>query len=294
MDEQIMEQLPPVRLFSIAPRQAEQMAPLLTAEAVELLQAGQAFALAAVEEGEARGAVCARLDPENEICLELLSLYVAPQYRRRQLGGTLLMELLEACGEELDGTVARVEADFSPEPGLEALLAKAGFQMEPAGDSLCSRVVSVASLADSPLMKRGASVPGGCTLLSLAELPQGQLRRLSQTLERAGVDYITPQRLLSALPGVSFVLLDAELRPAACAIMTGREDRLCLSQFFVAGSKPACAVAVLRAAAGALLEQFPTAYLELPLLASSSARLAERLLGSAGESEPLIHAVLEL
>ena len=48
-----------------------------------------------------------------------------------------------------------------------------------------------------------------------------------------------------------------------------------------------------QAAAGALMEQFPAASLEIPLLAASSAGLAERLLGSAGERKPLIHAVLE-
>lgn len=294
MDERMLEELPSVELFSIGPRQAERMAPLLAAEAVELLQAGQAFGLAVVEEGEARGAVCARLDPENEICLELLSLYVAPRYRRRQLGGTLLLELLEACGEEFDGTIARVEADFSQEEGLEALLAKAGFQMEPAGEDACSRIVSVAGLADSPLMRRGASVPKGYTLLPLEKVSNVHVRQLSQTLEQAGVDYIAPQRLLHALPGVSFVLLDGALHPAACAIITGREESLCLSQFFAAGGKPANAMAVLRAAAGALLEQFSDARLEIPLLAPSSGRLAERLLGGTGERKPLIHAVLEM
>lgn len=294
MEQRIPELFSPVQLFSIGPRQAERMAPLLTAEAVDLLRAGEAFGLAIVEEGEARGAACARLEPESGLCLELISLYVAPRYRRRQLGGTLLLELLEACGEELDGTASGVEAFFSPEPDLEALLAKAGFRLEQAGETMCSRVVPVADLADSPLMKLGGSPPNGHRLLPLEAVPSTHIRQLCQALERAGVDYMTPQQLSGALPGVSFVLLDASLCPAACAIFTGQGDRLCLSQFYVAGSKASGAVAVLRAAAGALLERYPDARLEIPLLAASSAGLAERLLGGVGEREALIHAVLEL
>lgn len=294
MEQRMPERFSPVQLFSVGPRQADHMAPLLTAEAVDLLRAGEAFGLAVVEEGEARGAACARLAPESDLCLELISLYVAPRYRRRRLGGTLLLELLEACGEELDGTVSSVEAFFSPEPGLEALLAKAGFRLERAGETMRSRVVPVADLAGSPLMKLGGAPPNGCRLLPLEALPSIHIRRLCQALEQAGVDYMGPRQLSGALPGVSFVLLDASLRPAACAIFTGQGDRLCLSQFYVAGAKAAGAAAVLRAAAGALLERYPGARLEIPLLAASSAGLAERLLGGAGEGEALIHAVLEL
>ena len=294
MEENLLEQLPAIHVYAIGPQQAEQIAPLLTAEAVELLRAGQAFGLAAVEEGEARGAICARLDPENALCLELLSLYIAPPYRRRCLGGTLLLELLEACGGAFEGSVARVEANFSPEEGLEALLTKAGFQLERSGAEQCAYILPVSSLAGSPLMEQPAAPPKGCRLLPVEKLSPIQIRQLSQTLEQAAVDYIGLQRLSNALSGVSFVLLDTNLRPIACAIFTGQENRVCLSQFFTAGGKAVCAMAVFRAAAGALLEQFPNAWLEVPLLAKSSAKLAKRLLGSMGEQKPLIHAVLEL
>lgn len=288
------DQLPPVQLYSIGPQEAERAAPLLTTEAAELIRNDEAFGLAIVEEGEMRGAVCARLAPENEICLELLSLYVAPQYRRRRLGGTLLIELLEACGGIFDGTIARVEASFSPEPGLEALLKKAGFLLEQDEEGVYSHMVFVSTLADSPLMKHKAVPPKGCTLVPFEKLSPIRIRQLFQTLEKADADYIDLNRLFQALPGVSFALLDAEGNPVACAVLSGGEDRLCLSQFFTAGGNTSAGMVVLQAAARALLEQYAAAWLEIPLLTASSAGLAKRLLGGEGKKEPLIRAVLEL
>lgn len=288
------EQLSPVQIYSIGPKEAAYAAPLLTTEAVSLIQSDQAFGLAVAEEGEARGAVCARLAPENDLCLELLSLYVIPQYRRRQLGGTLLYELLEACEALFEGTISRVEAAFLPEPGLEALLKKAGFGLEADEAGACSHILSVAELADSPLMKQKPVRAGGCTPAPLETLSRIQIGRLYQAMEKADAAYMEQEQLYHALPGVSFVLLDAKEQPAACAVFTGNHDCLCLSQFFAAGGNAVNAIAVLQAAAGALLAQYPSASLEIPLLTQPSVRLAERLLGDAGTKKPLMRAVWKL
>lgn len=288
------DDFPPIELYSIGPKEVELAAPLLTAEAAELIRGDEAFGLAIVEEDEVRGAVCARLAPENEICLELLSLYVVPQYRRRRLGSTLFVELLEACEESFDGTIARVEVNFSPEPGLEALFKKVGFLLEQDEEGAHSHMVPVSTLADSPLMKHKAVLPKGCTLVSFEKLSRIRIRGIFQTLEKAGADYIDLNRLYQALPGASFVLLDAGGSPVACAVLSGGEERLCLSQFFTAGGNTAAGMAVLQAAAKVLLEQYAAAWLEIPLLTASSTRLAERLLGGEGKKEPLIRAILEV
>lgn len=288
------DELPPVELYSVGPKEVELAVPLLTAEAAEMIRRDEAFGLAIVEEDEVRGAVCARLAPENEICLELLSLYVVPKCRRRRLGGTLLMELLEACEESFDGTIARVEVNFSPEPGLEALFKKAGFMMEQDEEGVHSHMVLVSTLADSPLMRHKAVLPKGCTLVSFEKLSRIRIRGIFQTLEKADADYIDLNRLYQALPDASFALLDAEGNPVACAVLSSGEDRLCLSQFFTAGGSTSAGMAVLQAAVKVLLEQYAAAWLEIPLLTASSAGLAERLLGGEGKKEPLIRAVLEL
>lgn len=286
--------LAPVQLYLIGPQEVELAAPLLTKEAAALIRNDQAFGIAIVDEGRARGALCARLSPDNDICLELLSLYVVPQYRRRQLGATLFAELFDLCGESFDGTVSRIEASFLPEEGLTALLEKAGFQLEADESGICSIFVPVSELADCPLMKQYADHKGGGTLLPFREFSNTHIRRLFHELENAGADYIDPNQLDQVLPDASFVLMDTESHPVACAIITGKDDHLCLSQFFATGGNVTGAVTVLYAAAQALLEQCPGAVLEQPLLTPASVRFTKRLLGDAGTTETLMHAVLEL
>ena len=162
--------LPPVALYAIGPDQAAHTAPLLTAEAVEAIQTGDAFGLALVEEGEARAAVCARLAAGDESTLELVSLYVAPAFRRRALGGTLLMELLEAVQSWTEAGVRRLTILFSPQAqGLAPFLEQAGFVLEEA-DQVVSWTFSLAQAADSPLLKRAVPLPAGAALRALAVL----------------------------------------------------------------------------------------------------------------------------
>lgn len=284
----------PVQLYSIGPQEAGLAKPLLTAEAAALIENDQAFGIAIAEDGKARGALCARLAPDNDICLELLSLYVVLQYRRRRLGTTLLSELFELCGEIFDGTIQRIETTFLSEPGLMALLQKAGFKLEADETGICSYLIPVSGLADCPFMKKNAPRPGNCTLVPFEKLSHIHIRRLFQALREADADYMEPGQLYQALPGASFVLLDAAERPVACAVFTGDGEQLCLSQFFAAGGNAINAVAVFQAAARALIGQYPGADLELPLLVPSSAGLAKRLLGDAVTPRPLIRAVLEL
>lgn len=286
--------LAPVQLYLIGPQEVELAAPLLTKEAAALIRSDQAFGIAIVDEGRARGALCARLSPDNDICLELLSLYVVPQYRRRQLGSTLLAELFDLCGEIFDGTVSRIEASFLPEEGLTALLQRTGFQLEADESGICSIFVPVSELTDSTLMKQYADYKGGGTLLPFRELSNTHIRRFFRELENAGADYMDPDQLDRVLPDASFVLMDAESHPVACAIITGEDDHLCLSQFFAAGGNVTGAVAVLYAAARTLLEQCPDAVLEQPLLTPASVRFTKRLLGDIGTTETLMHAILEL
>ena len=288
------EQLPEVELYSIGPQEADHAAPLLTAEAVESIKSGQAFGMALVEEGEARAAACARLLPENEAVLELVSLYVAPAFRRRALGGTLLMELLEETMTATDGGLRWVTAAYLPgTEGVEPLLAKAGFRMEQDGQAI-SWQLPVADLVDSPLLKYPAPVPAGCTLHTLEELPDYCLRQLVQELAKNAVADLTVPEMRQALQAASYVLLDRTSQPKACAIFSGAgEDGVYLSQFFTASGSAAYAMAVLQAGGRALLTQLPSAVLEIPTLTGSSARLVQKLL-PASQATHLTRAVLEL
>ena len=226
------EHLPEVELYSIGPNEADHAAPLLTAEAVESIKSGEAFGMALVEEGEVRAAACARLLPENEAVLEILSLYVAPAFRRRALGG-MLLELLEETMNATDGGLRWVTAAFLPgTEGVEPLLTKAGFRMEQ-DEQVISWQLPVADLAGSPLLTRPASAPAGCSLHTLEELPDYCLRQLVQELTENGVNDLTAAEMRQALQNSSYILLDQKNQSKACAIFSkAGEDGVYLSQFF--------------------------------------------------------------
>ena len=289
------QELPEVQLYGIGPDEADHAAPLLTAEAVTYIKNNEAFGLALVEEGKARAAVCANFSPEDEAILEIISLYVAPAYRRRKLGGTLLMELLEAVLSETEGNLKGVIASFMPETeGVEALLTKAGFEIKTDEQAQTFRL-PVSELADSPLLKRKKSVPEGYILRSFNGASDTTLRQLMEELKRNRVDDLEPEEMEQALSDCSFVLLNEKLEPKACAIFHAMgEQGIYLSQFFVADGSTAAGMAVLQSAAKALLDRFPgETVLEIPTLTESSAGLVKKLLPSS-KSTGLMHAVLDL
>ena len=289
------QELPEVQLYGIGPDEADHAAPLLTAEAVTYIKNNEAFGLALVEEGKARAAVCANFSPEDEAILEIISLYVAPAYRRRKLGGTLLMELLEAVLSETEGNLKGVIASFMPETeGVEALLTKAGFEIKRDEQALTFRL-PVSELADSPLLKRKKSVPEGYILRSLKGISDTTLRQLAEELKRNRVDDLSLEEMEQALPDCSYVLLNEKLEPKACAIFHAMgENGIYLSQFFTADGSTAAGMAVLQAAAKALLNRFPDeTVLEIPTLTESSAGLVKKLLPSS-KSTGLMRAVLDL
>ncbi|MGN0337559.1 MAG: GNAT family N-acetyltransferase [Lachnospiraceae bacterium] len=289
------EELPEVQLYGVGPDEADHAAPLLTAEAVTYIKNNEAFGMALVEEGEVRAAVCAGFTPEDDAILEIISLYVAPDHRRRKLGGTLLMELLEEVMSETAGELRGVTASFLPETeGVEALLTKAGFEIQ-TDEQVQTFRLPVSELADSPLLKRKKSVPEGCILRSLQGASDTTLRQLAEELKRNNVDDLEPEEMEQALPDCSFVLLNEKLEPKACAIFHAMgEHGIYLSQFFAADGSTAAGMAVLQSAAKALLDRFSgETVLEIPALTESSAGLVKKLLPTS-QSTGLMRAVLNL
>lgn len=273
------ERLPEVKLYSIGPGQADYAAMLLTGEAVAQIKAGTAFGMALAEEGEVRAAVCARLIPEHETQLELVSLYVAPGYRRRGLGYTLLMELLDAMESATDGTLTYVTAVFSPQmDGLAQLFTHAGFIIEEEPE-VTSWQLPLKNLKDSPLFARRVSVPAGCMLRTVERTQDVDLKRLVEKLAQNDVADLTVSQIRQSLTGASYILWDKNVEPVACAVVSRQDDtHVYLSQFFMANGSKA-GICVLQAAAEALTGQLPgDVVLEIPTVADSSARLAQRLL----------------
>ncbi len=280
MEKKLMEQLPEVLLYRIGSREADHAAPLLTEEALEYIRAGEAFGLALVEEGEARAAVCARISPENEVVMELISLYVAPAFRRRGLGSTLFYELCDGAMEATDGSLCWMTASFASDAdGVEPLLSAVGFQIEQ-DERAVSWQLPLGSLGESTLMERMIPVRKGQSLIKLEELSDFQVRRLVKELNMNGVDDCSAGEMRRAQQSASYVLFDSEQKPRACAVFTVQgEKKVFLSRFFLARGENTAAMSVLQASAGVLLEMFSAdTVLEIPTVADSSARLVKKLL----------------
>lgn len=289
MEEKTTDQLPAVELYSLGPKQAQLAAPLLTGEARDLIAQGEAFALAAVEEGRARGAVCARLAPGNGELLDLISLYVEPAFRRRQLGGTLLLELLDQVAEVTGGELRGVRALFPADAkGVEELLTRAGFAVRPAEGVQCWQF-PVARLGQSPLLVQ----KGRSGAMSLGGLPEHRLRQLCLTLEHRGAAYLTQEEMVQAHPAFSSVLLEEDGRPAACAMFFQEAEKLVLGLFFVEPGQTHAAVGVLQTSARAILAKAPAgSQLEIPTLADSATHLVQRLLGPDLAPVPTLEGLL--
>ena len=293
MDQTAMEALEAIELYTILPTQADRVFPLLTQEARELIAGEKAFSLCAVEDGEACGAVCARMADGEEDILELVSLYVAPSHRRRGVGITLLLELLDELSDFTGGELRGVRAMFSSSvPGLEQLFQKAGFVLQPMEHALSWRI-TVEELARSPLL-RSAQGEVRQDLMTLGELTDYQKRRVLLELQERDADYLSLQELLEADGQLSTLRFDREERLLACAVVASQgEGTYCLKQFYCAPNHPAAAMGVLRASAGAMERLCrPDDVLEVPTVAAPSAQLVQRLLTGEKGRETMTEAVL--
>ena len=295
MEQIEREQLPEVSIYAIGPEEVEYAASLLTSEAASLIRNAEAVGLALVEEGEICAAVCAGLSPRNETVLEIISLYVAKKFRRRGLGTTLVLELLERMMEATDASLQFLTASYlSNNDALSALFSELGFVIIQE-ESAISWQLPIGKLMDSTLMKTAATLPDNTTLRSLESLSGYDIRQLVQKLEEYQIDMLSAEQIEQAHGEASYVLMDENDEPAVCAIFTVSENcHITLSQFFTVYKNPTPSIEVLQASAKILLEQFPSdAVLEIPTLTGSSGKLVQRLLPDS-QAVYLNQAVLDL
>lgn len=277
------EEFPKTALYTIGAGNVEQVDFLLTQEAVEEIKAGEAFGMALVEENELRAAACARILPQDDEILELLSLYVHPKHRRTALGGTLLMELLEKSMTVTEGNLRLAIASFMPDAeGMEALLRRAGFRIEQ-DESVAAWLISMPALRESHLLQHSGKLPAGHSLKNMGSLSDFALRQLLRELEKNEIADLSLEEMRESLQDLGYVLLDQKGEPRACALIskTG-ENEIALSQFYAAGGNVAAAMAVLWAAGRAILEQCPAdTILEIPTLTETTANLVKKLIAGA-------------
>ena len=295
MDQMNIEQLPEVGLYAIGPEEVEYAKSLMTPEAAMAIRDEEAFGLALVEEGVTCAVVCARLAPWNETILEILSLYVAKEYRRRRLGTTLVLELLENVMEETDASLRYLTASYlADKEELSAMFSQLGFEIV-RDESAISWQLPIGKLEDSTLMKTSVTLPNDVTLRSLESLSGYDIKQLVHKLEEHQIDILSCEQIEQAHPQASYVLMDENEEPVVCAVFTVSENsHVTLSQFFTAYKNPTPSIVALQAGAKVLMEQFPSdAILEIPTLTSSSSRLVQNLLPES-QAVYLNRAVLDL
>ena len=284
-----VEEMSEVQLHFIDESTIEQVKVLYPAAVAEAIEKGQAFGLAIEEEEEIRGALGAVLMPEDDR-LEILSLYVTEDSRRRYLGTTLLLETINSILEETEGELKLVTISF-PEriPGMREFIENLGFILEcyPHEGSF---FLNNRLLENSVLNRKSSQPITGVT--SWNELNDYEVKELYHQLETEGIAYLQRADLKKVRGELSFVKKDSSGKMLACCIITGSE-RPVLAQFYSAKGNTKYGVAVLTAALGRFLMMPQEQDLEVPCISMSSIKLLQRLVPEA-EKENYIRAYLRV
>lgn len=281
MTQNEMDNLPELELYRVEEAQIAKFAPLFTQEAQTELAAGTAIGMIAVEENIACGAICMKLmEGDQEGMLDLISLYVVPEYRRKGIAGTLFLEMMEDVFEATDGMVhyCRYVGEKNAE-GVMEFLEQAGFVFEEE-DLAGAFLMTVKDLGKAPLNGVRASLPADYHMVSVPELSALERKKIFQTLSEAGIAYMIEAELENACQEISYVVFDARREMAACAFFTEHGSRLCLSQFFIKPGPAGEGIKMLQTCAQKASERYgQETEIEIPILTDSSLRLMEKLLG---------------
>jgi len=289
-----VNELPEVNLYAVGPLEVDRVSNLMTSEAVSLIKSGDAYGIAITEGDEVHGAMCFRLSPENEQCLEILSIFVIPGFRRTRLATTMITETVEDILSETYGELKFATAVFSPDTeGARELFESIGFKISESENCLTFRT-DAGSLLKNELLAVKAQAPAGCVLRAVSELSDYDVRMLVSELSKNGVDYVSASDISGSIIDASFVLTDASGTAIACSIFShGSDGGAVLSQFYTASGANS-AMAVLRASAAALAEKLPhDAPIEITTVESSSAGLVKKLLPDSKETK-ILHALLRV
>ena len=295
MTQNEMDQLPELELYRVEEAQIMKYSPLFTQEAVAELAAGTAIGMIAVEENIACGAICMKLmEGDQEGMLDLISLYVVPEYRRKGVAGTLFLEMMENVFEATDGIVhyCRYVGEKNSED-VRKFLEQAGFVFEEE-ELAGSFLMTVKDLEKAPLNGFRASLPADYRMVSVPELSALERKKIFQTLSEAGIAYMTEAELENACQEISYAVFDARRELAACAFFTEHESRLCLCQFFIKPGPSGEGIKMLQTCVRKAVMQYGgKTQIEIPILTDSSLRLMEKLLGKCRRI-PMCKAYFEM
>lgn len=284
----IRDDLGEVFLYFINHETIEQVKGFYPKSVAEEIEEGRAFGMVISEENEIKGGIGASFDGE-ENRLELHSLYIMEEARRRALASTLLLQLMEAVMEETEGELKAVTCSF-PEntEGIRELLEKIGFIIE-AEEGAESFFIEREQLENSILVKDEEE---NHQVLSYLELSEYERKELYRQLAEEGASYISLKDLGEIRGELSFVIFDEKHHLKACSLLSGKE-KLVFRQFYAAKGNTGYAMKVLRASVNALRRDKDWNKAEVHCLTPSSSRLLQKLTG-VGEKKKYLHGILKL
>ena len=283
-----IEDLGEVFLYFINHETIDRVKNLFPENIAEEIRDEGSFGLVISEENEIKGGIAASFDGEENI-LDIRSLFVLETARRRALGSTLLLQLVEAVIDETEGELRAVTCSFLEDTsGLKELLEKIGFILEEE-EGVENFFISREQLENSILNGKEEE---DSFVLSLDKLSEYERKELYHHLEEEEAAYISLKDLKEMREDLSFVILGQNRQVQACSLLSGKEN-LVLRQFYAAKGNSSFAVRVLRASVRAMMKDEHWNKSEVPCLTPSSARLLKKLTG-VKEEKKYIRGILRV
>ena len=292
MTQEELDLMPALELYRVDAETIQRFAGVFTEEAVYEILTGDAIGMIAAQEKEVCGGICVAPDILNDERMDLLSLYVLPEYRRQGIGGTLFLEMMEYIFEDTDAImhICHYVGAGNQDEEVLGFLKKAGFFFEEEEEDAVF-VISAKDCKKAPLASIKGKLPEECRMSCLGQLSEMEKRRLFQTLQEASVDDVTPEGLDSAEQECSFVVQNEKGMIESCVILKKREESLHMVQFYIRPGVSTPGVIMLQAAADAVGQHYgEDAMIEIPVMSEASSRLMHKLLGDAAKKIPIWNA----
>lgn len=247
--------------------------PLLVPEIADRISKGEPFTVLGLAEGDVACGVLAGLWLDS--AFQIMSIYVAPDYRRKG-GGRQLVQTLVGAIHDLDKptkvTMGYTEYQNDHQT-LAPFLEHLGF--ESVEEDIPFSTTTLGALVDGPFFK--TQIPPLAGAFTLEKLPGIQYKTMAQKFQVSG-DQPMAKQLLSPDLDKSISVAHKEQGGGVSLVLLERwaEDHLCMTMAMSA--QPMILAQLLRMAFSLALENYsPTTKLTIQAVNDSGADLLERL-----------------
>jgi ribosomal protein S18 acetylase RimI-like enzyme len=253
--------------------------PMLADEITFLIKNNLALAMGAVADGIACAIIVAQ--PGEEFA-QLIWIYVAKDYRREYIGGTLFCEMAEFLQDGAISQARGIGCDYSVDTdndtGLHQFLKAMNFTSEESGEYCAS--LTLAQLAESDLSKKPPPPSNEIAYSFVSNLSPFHLNQLNDILEKNEANFTgNPVTQDTVLPDCSTVMYRGDTPTGCVCVCDGDNDNekiLSIVYINEKSSKPI--TGMFSKTAAALIEKYsPQTILKIPIVSESAGKLAKAL-----------------